>query len=372
MKLAKRIVSIVVLACILLASTLAFCGSAVAADQDKSYAGRYYVNTTSPSDHTYSYIYSKPSSSEGKNLGRVNDGEQVYVYWVEKGTGKKSTKWAYCEYDGTEGYIRWSNLSTGKPDPKPTKTAKPTNTPKPTNTAKPPKPYGTYVQTLGNANFREGAGTVYASKGVIPKGSILEYLDSTKSDDSGTPWYNVSYEGDTGWVSSKYAILCDDPYDPDEPKEERIYCEGWYTVDTVTPADYTYSYIYDQPSSSNGKNLGRVNDGEQVYAYWRRLGIGSQNTYWAYCKYNGKEGYIRWNNLIADEPEIYYVLMTGDSNLREGPTLNDSIIGVIYTGMVADYLNASATDDRGVVWYYVRYNGMTGWVSSTYAEMIRG
>lgn len=71
---------------------------------------------------------------------------------------------------------------------------------------------------------------------------------------------------------------------------------GWYYVDTVYPSGYTYSYIYDQPSSINGKNLGRVNDGQYVYVY--RL---SENAKWAYCEYSapGKtiKGYIHFENL---------------------------------------------------------------------------
>lgn len=81
-----------------------------AGQQDWCYGGWYVVNTVKPSGYTYSYIYDRPTSSSGKNLCRVDDGEWVYVYWREGGEGKKSSKWCYCEYDGIKGYIRWDNI----------------------------------------------------------------------------------------------------------------------------------------------------------------------------------------------------------------------------------------------------------------------
>ena len=167
------------------------------ASPDYSVEGWYYVNTVYPSGYTYSYIYDKSSSMNGNNLGRVNDGEQVYVYYAK--TGEASKVWAYCAYYSAgrtiKGFIRYENLSVYPP--------------------------------------------------VAPtQGPTL----------------------------------------------------GWYYVDTVYPSGYTYSYIYDQPSSINGKNLGRVNDGQYVYVY--RL---SENAKWAYCEYSapGKtiKGYIHFENL---------------------------------------------------------------------------
>ena len=36
-----------------------------------------------------------------------------------------------------------------------------------------------------------------------PAGSELEYLGKTEYDDAKGAWYNVSYQGQTGWVSAK-------------------------------------------------------------------------------------------------------------------------------------------------------------------------
>ena len=152
------------------------------------------VDTTYPAGYTFSYMYDQPSSTYGKNLKKLNDGEYVYVYSITPGTGQKSSDWAYCDYYGASGtitgYIRWDNLTP--------------------------------------------------------------YIDPPTED---------------GW---------------------------WCTVDTIYPAGYTFSYIYDQPSSTESNNLGKVNDGESVWVY---CVYGE----WAYCQYTGNGrtifGYIRYKNL---------------------------------------------------------------------------
>lgn len=119
------------------------------ADKDYTSAGWYVVSSKVPEDHTYSYLYDKPSSTKGKNLGRADDGTKVYIYYTMEGIGRQGTIWAYCSCDGTEGYIRYSNVVTEgnytapvpTPTPTPTATAKPTATATPKPTATPtPKP----------------------------------------------------------------------------------------------------------------------------------------------------------------------------------------------------------------------------------------
>lgn len=91
-------------------------------------------------------------------------------------------------------------------------------------------------------------------------------------------------------------------FEPDE--NGRDYgSEGWYTVYSIVPENHDYSYIYDQPSSSKGKNLCRADDGEEVYVYFTVQYPDSGAT-WAYCSYDSEtkgttfEGYIRYSNLL--------------------------------------------------------------------------
>ena len=56
----------------------------------------------------------------------------------------------------------------------------------------------------------------------------------------------------------------------------------------------------------------------------------------------------------------------GKSNVRLGPGLNYKSIGVLHRGEDALYLNKTAVDERGVLWYKVRFGGRDAWVSSRY------
>ena len=55
-----------------------------------------------------------------------------------------------------------------------------------------------------SVEFRSGAGLGYVSLGTVPSGVTLSY-NKTSTDPRGVVWYRVSYGGQTGWISSKYA-----------------------------------------------------------------------------------------------------------------------------------------------------------------------
>lgn len=63
---------------------------------------------------------------------------------------------------------------------------------------------GKKIKTTGSVNLRTGAGLDYNDICSIPKGTTLTY-DETRKDVRGVVWYHVTYNGSTGWVSSKYA-----------------------------------------------------------------------------------------------------------------------------------------------------------------------
>ena len=63
------------------------------------------------------------------------------------------------------------------------------------------------------------------------------------------------------------------------------------------------------------------------------------------------------------------VRTTGDVWLRTGPGLDHDSIAILKMGRSYEYLGESSVDERGVVWYKVKYNGKTGWVSSKYTSL---
>lgn len=63
------------------------------------------------------------------------------------------------------------------------------------------------VRLTGSANIRSGPGLDYVSLGTAESGTRLTYRGKTQKDERGVAWYAVTFEGEKGWVSSKYARL---------------------------------------------------------------------------------------------------------------------------------------------------------------------
>lgn len=66
---------------------------------------------------------------------------------------------------------------------------------------------GDQVVTTGNVWLRTGPGLGYAKISAVPSGTTVSYLGSSSTDGRGVKWYKVKYDGDTGWVSSKYSKI---------------------------------------------------------------------------------------------------------------------------------------------------------------------
>ena len=58
--------------------------------------------------------------------------------------------------------------------------------------------------TTASVYLRTGAGLDYNDLCAVPKGTTLTY-DELKKDGRGVAWCHVTYDGKTGWISSRYA-----------------------------------------------------------------------------------------------------------------------------------------------------------------------
>jgi len=57
-------------------------------------------------------------------------------------------------------------------------------------------------------------------------------------------------------------------------------------------------------------------------------------------------------------------------NVRAAPSLSGRDIGTVHKGDRLPYGGETKTDDRGVDWYLIEYDGGNGWVSSKYARIV--
>ena len=61
----------------------------------------------------------------------------------------------------------------------------------------------------------------------------------------------------------------------------------------------------------------------------------------------------------------------GKSNVRSGPGLKYKSLGVLHIGEDARFLGKTSTDDRGIPWYKISWNGREAWVSSRYTCKVK-
>ena len=57
--------------------------------------------------------------------------------------------------------------------------------------------------------------------------------------------------------------------------------------------------------------------------------------------------------------------VVGRLTQRPGRPVPKTYIG---SGKTVSYLNNKSTDNRGVVWYFISYKGVNGWISSKYSH----
>ena len=84
--------------------------------------------------------------------------------------------------------------------------------------------------------------------------------------------------------------------------------------------------------------------------------------------YTGVANYYR--ERLINEGVLTVKAEGGDVNIRSIPDLDGKDLGTIYEGDTASYLGSRSTDDRGVVWYKVNFDGVVGWVSARYSTLL--
>lgn len=218
---------------------------------------------------------------------------------------------------------------------------------------------GVLEATGGWVSVRSGPGTNYTGLYTLVRGETVEYAGESAYDGSGRLWYKVWYYSyGSGWVSSKYS---------------RVYDDGSISGST--------SYVQAKGGNVNirkspnllGVDLGTMKEG-QTAAYLNQTSTDDRGVTWYYVNYNGTVGWVssRYAKLyegVATAPARYVTADGGNVNIRRTPSLNGTNLGILREGKSATYLNQTSTDDRGVIWYYISYDGVNGWVSSRYAKL---
>jgi len=207
----------------------------------------------------------------------------------------------------------------------------------------------------GDCNVREYPGLSADSIGVLKNGQTADCTGTQSTDERGVVWYEIEYKGATGWVSSKYAKL--------NGVDDSV------SYVTITGGDCNMRMT----PSLNGEIIKILKEG-YITIYEGRTSTDNRGVDWYCVSYDGNEGwvsskYARFGSYASVTSYGYVKATSYKVNLRDDPNLAGEDIGTMDKGETATYLGKKSTDSRGVVWYKVRFNGKTGWVSSRYSKL---
>ena len=144
------------------------------------------------------------------------------------------------------------------------------------------EPSVSYVKGVsGDSNMRTGPGLGYDSIGALKKGESAEYLNESSIDDRGAAWYRISFNGTTGWVSSKYTELTGGDVVQDDKFDLSGF--GYRTVEI----NGSGSLVFQREPRGEFMSGYSYRDGDQIYVNldWRQDG-------YAIAYENGVYGYV--------------------------------------------------------------------------------
>ncbi|MBQ0026403.1 MAG: SH3 domain-containing protein, partial [Lachnospiraceae bacterium] len=132
------------------------------------------------------------------------------------------TTWYKTVYGGKTGYVSGKYVSVTIPIPSsggdPSTPTEPQQPAEPQQPTEPTSYSGTGVVTASSSlTLRSGAGTGNSALTSIPGGKTIT-ITGGANDSSGTLWYKTSYNGKTGYVSSKYVKYTPGGEQPTEPQ----------------------------------------------------------------------------------------------------------------------------------------------------------
>ena len=273
------------------------------------------------------------------SYGKLAKNTQLYV-WGSAGQGNE---WYYVQCGLTYGYV-----------------------------------YAEYVETSGTYTANEIAdGSVIAS-GLTKSNVYLRPKPSTNNDPIKTlaggtyvliyslenGWYNVYTDGLTGYVSESYIDINtalpiapkDAPHTPAQTQP--------IGIGTVNATNVRFRSAPDTSTSSNIIRLLQRGD---------RLTLFSLENNWYYASYEGEKGYISAQyvditpitppEVTEGELVLAKGITTGSVNFREGAGLSYAILKNLAKNTTFEIIGECGT------WYFIRYDGICGFVSKKYATL---
>ena len=277
----------------------------------------------------------------GTRIAVIPQGATVSVH-------SKGADWCCVSYSGKTGYVMTKFLTFGS--------AAPTETPTPA-----PEVVISYARVntvTGGLNLRETPnGTRIA---VIPQNAVIGVI--TK----GADWSRVKYGDKVGYVMTKFLADTTATPAPSTPAPgNTLQCYG-----KVTTANGGGLNMRSGPATTYGR-IASIKNGGVVEVY-------DKGAVWSRIKYNGTFGYVmsQYLTFSAERPsenpdpvipsgaKAQVTTTAGSLNMRAGMGTTYALIGKIPQKAYVEVLT------YGPSWCYVSYNGLKGYVMTTYLTMI--
>lgn len=235
-----------------------------------------------------------------------------------------------------------------------------------------------YVKVTGNSvNIRSKAGLNGSVIATATKGMVLKCTGTASKDSSGLTWYKVSYNGNTGWISSTYAKKTSSSSSSSggDKSGPEVSMSGSYVK--IVNGNVTMRSKANKDSSA----ITTINKGTTV-TFKGKASTDSRGVVWFKVSYKGNTGWISSKYAkITDSAGnssggststsgSKVKIVGGNVTIRANANKTSDKLGYISAGKTATYLGSSKKDSRGILWYKVKYNGVTGWVSSMYAKLV--
>ncbi|MBQ0026463.1 MAG: SH3 domain-containing protein, partial [Lachnospiraceae bacterium] len=252
----------------------------------------------------------------------------------------------------------------------------------------------------------------------IPGGTTIT-ITGGANDSSGTLWYKTSYNGKTGYVSSKYVKFtpAQEPQEPQEPTEPTQPQQpswpswpGWqWPTDPQWPTEPTTPTEPDVPQEptvdpnapvelkdAKGRLTSNLNvrkgpgtsyaivttlDADTVVDLLTKQNV--DGTTWYQIQKGDVKGYVSGKYVaLLDTKDDPTASKTTDTNgtgtvtassltVRKGPGTSYASIGSVSQGQKLNIFGGQYDTD-GVEWYKITYNSQTGYVSSKYVTLDSG
>ncbi|MDO4174257.1 MAG: SH3 domain-containing protein [Eubacteriales bacterium] len=271
--------------CIGAVAAVAMCVSALAADVTANTA----VNMRSGPDNSASVVCVLPKNASAEKLGN-------------------SGNWIKVKYKGKTGYVYKKYLKDAEAT--------------------------TVYVTASSLNVREKPNTSAKTIGTLKKNTAVE-VKSSQGD-----WYQITYNGKTGYISKKYTTTT-------KPATAQT------TTTIYTTADLN---VRAKPDKS-GKQLGWLKKGTAVETYGKTNG-------WYQIKYKGQTAYISGKYVTTTKPTTAQttttIYTTADLNVRAKPDKSGKQLGWLKKGTAVE------TYGKTNGWYQIKYKGQTAYISGKY------